>query len=233
MTVLIGIDPHKGSHTAVAIDRDEAQLAALRVRATKAQCAQLLDWAKVFPQRRWAIESAAGLGYLLAQQLVAAGETVVDIPPTLSARVRVLGSGKSQKNDTNDALSTAIAALRAKRLRTVTGDDHKAILRMLADRHKNLGSARTQAACRLHAKLANLIPGGLSERLSDTVALVMLRKIVPTDGVTAERLHQAQDLHADVRRLDHELAAIIDRIKTAVAAADPAVLEIQIQGGST
>jgi hypothetical protein len=35
-------------------------------------------WARQWPDRTWAIESAAGLGYLLAQQLVAAGERVLD-----------------------------------------------------------------------------------------------------------------------------------------------------------
>src|SRR6478736_6149170 len=108
--VVIGVDPHKGSHTAVAVDRDENELDELRVRSSKKQCDVLLDWADRFDERRWAIESASGLGYLLAQQLVAAGEDVVDVPPTLSARVRVLGSGKAQKNDPNDALSTAVAA---------------------------------------------------------------------------------------------------------------------------
>ena len=98
----------------------------------------LLEWAALFPQRRWAIESAGGLGYLLAQQLVAAGEDVVDVPPTLSSRVRVLGSGKAQKNDPNDALSTAIAALRGKRLRQVELDDHVAIIRMMANRRHNV-----------------------------------------------------------------------------------------------
>jgi transposase len=155
MKVLIGVDPHKGSHTAVAIDGDETELAQMKVRATKNQCDQLLRWAGQFDDRRWAIEAAAGLGYLLAQQLVAAGESVVDVPPTLSARVRVLGSGKSDKNDPNDALSTAVAALRGRRLRTVTADDFTSILRMLADRHSDLTSLRTQAVCRLHAKLAN------------------------------------------------------------------------------
>ena len=75
MKVLIGVDPHKGSHTAVAIDHDEVPLGQLRVRATRMQCEQLLEWAEIFPERRWAIESAGGLGYLLAQQLIAAGET--------------------------------------------------------------------------------------------------------------------------------------------------------------
>ena len=61
MKVLIGVDPHKGSHTAVAIDHDEVPLGQLRVRATRMQCEQLLEWAEVFPERRWAIESAGGL----------------------------------------------------------------------------------------------------------------------------------------------------------------------------
>lgn len=94
-----------------------------------------------------AIESARVLGYLLAQQLVAASESVVDVPPTLSAVVRVLGSGKSSKNDPNDALSTAVAALRGRRLREVSVDDHRAILRLLADRHHDPTALRTQAAC--------------------------------------------------------------------------------------
>jgi transposase len=47
--------------------------------------------------RRWAIESADGLGKLLAQQLLAAVEDVLDVPPTLAARVRLLGSTKAAK----------------------------------------------------------------------------------------------------------------------------------------
>jgi hypothetical protein len=40
MTVIIGIDPHKASHTAVAIGCDERQLAEIKVRATCRQTAQ-------------------------------------------------------------------------------------------------------------------------------------------------------------------------------------------------
>ena len=95
--VVIGVDPHKGSHTAVAVDRDENELGSLKVRSSKKQCDMLMDWADRFSERRWVIESASGPGYLLAQQLVAAGEDVVDVPPTLSARVRVLDSTKASK----------------------------------------------------------------------------------------------------------------------------------------
>jgi hypothetical protein len=93
MTVTIGIDPHKSTHTAVAIDRDERQLARLTLRADGNQTDRLLAWAEPLDSDRvWAIESAAGLGRLLAQQLLAAGEHVVDVPLTLAARVRLLGS---------------------------------------------------------------------------------------------------------------------------------------------
>ena len=111
MPVIIGIDPHKATHTAVAIDCCETELATITVRATGRQTDRLLGWAEPFEQRTWAIESAGGLGYLLAQQLVGAGEHVLDVPATLASRVRVLGTGKSDKNDPNDARSVAIAAL--------------------------------------------------------------------------------------------------------------------------
>ena len=79
----------------------------------------LSTWAAPFPSRTWAIEGAEGLGFLLAQQLVTAGEIVVDVPATLAARTRVLGSGRSNKNDPNDAMSVAVTALRTRDLRRV------------------------------------------------------------------------------------------------------------------
>jgi transposase len=113
---MIGIDPHKATHTAVAVDDNEHVLDEFQLRASTVQADRLLEWANGFDKREWAIESANGLGYLVAQQLVAAGETVFDVPPVLASRVRLLGSGRSQKNDPNDARSIAIAALRSDRL---------------------------------------------------------------------------------------------------------------------
>jgi transposase len=63
--VLIGVDPHKASHTAVVIDRDEQELARSTVRANRGQVGELLAFAAPFTDRRWAIESAGGLGFLL------------------------------------------------------------------------------------------------------------------------------------------------------------------------
>jgi Transposase len=101
MSVIIGVDPHKATHTAVAIDRTEAVLSQAKVRARRRQVQQLLAGAEPLGGRTWAIDSAAGLGCLLAQQLVSAGETVVDVPATLAARIRVIGTGRSDRNDPN------------------------------------------------------------------------------------------------------------------------------------
>ena len=97
--VMIGIDPHKGSHTAVAIGAGEEPLGELRVGACPSQAEQLRGGAAAWPQRTWAVEGAAGRGCLLAQQLVAAGEQVLDVPPKLAARVRLLQAGDTNKND--------------------------------------------------------------------------------------------------------------------------------------
>ena len=127
--VMIGVDPHKGSHTAVVIGAAEEPLGELRVRASKTQADELVAWAAAWPRRTWAVEGAAGLGRLLARQLIAAGERVLDVQPKLAARVRLLEAGDTNKNDPDDALSVAVAALRSKASREVTADDYTAVLR--------------------------------------------------------------------------------------------------------
>ena len=76
---IIGIDPHKGSHTAVAVDRSETVVDTIRVEADRHQRGRLLEWATRFEPRSWAVEGAMGMGALLAQQLVGVGEHVVDV----------------------------------------------------------------------------------------------------------------------------------------------------------
>ena len=58
--VMIGVDPHKGSHTAVALGADEEPLGQVRVRASAAQAERLLTWAQSWPERTWAVEGAGG-----------------------------------------------------------------------------------------------------------------------------------------------------------------------------
>ncbi len=226
MTVIIGVDPHKATHTAVAIDGDEQPLARLQVVADRAQTQRLLAWAAPFEERTWAVESADGLGKLLSQQLLAAGEAVLDVPPTLSARVRLLGSSKASKNDPNDALATAIAGLRHRDLRAVRVDDHASVIRLLVDRFDDLTGLRTQAACRLHVALRELIAGGAPRRLSADRAAKLLRGVRPVGPVEIERKRLAGELLTDVRRLDRDIAAARARVADAVASSGTSLLEL-------
>ncbi|HEU0040830.1 MAG TPA: IS110 family transposase [Jiangellaceae bacterium] len=218
MTVIIGVDPHKSSHTAVAIGDDEGELGRIRVRATRKQVPQLLAWAYPLGARRWAIESAGGLGYLLAQQLVEAGEIVLDVPATLASRIRVLGTGRSDKNDPNDALAVAVAALRAPMLRKVRPADHAEVLRLLAKRNIDIGNHRTRVVCRLHNAVMELAPGGIAKELYASDAVALLDRIEPATPVEQARHDLAVELLADVQRLDAQLKESHRRIRVAVKA---------------
>ena len=195
MTVIIGVDPHKSTHTAVAIDGDERPLARVQLVADRCQVPAAVGLGGTAgPERTWAVESAEGLGKLLAQQLVEAGEHVIDVPPTLAARVRLLGSTKAAKNDPNDALATAIAGLRHCGLRAVRVEDHTAVIRMVIDRYDDLVALRTQAACRLHVALRELIAGGAPRRLGAERAAKLLRSVRPQGAAGVERKRLALEL---------------------------------------
>jgi transposase len=226
MSGIIGVDPHKASHTAVAISGDECELAKVTVRATCQQTAKLLAWAETFSDRTWAIESAGGLGYLLAQQLVEAGEHVVDVPPTLASRVRVLGTGRSEKNDPNDALSVAIAALRSRSLRTVERADHTEIMRLLAKRNYDLGRLWARLVCRLHNALADLSPGGIAKELYVSDAHRLLESFDPCTPIEHRRCQLALELADDVARLDEQIKESHRRIRTAVRASKTSLTEL-------
>ncbi len=223
---IIGIDPHKGSHTAAVIDGDEQLVGAVSVQADRRQRDRLLRWAAPFEPRLWAVEGASGHGSLLAQQLVASGEYVVDVPAALSARARLLDSGHKDKTDTHDARSAAIVALRHRNLRTVALEDHRQILRLLARRHHQLAAARTRAICRLHAVLSEMIEGGLSKNLSAKRASVELRKVRPADAIVIERKRIAVEFLEEVRRTDLALVELHGRINDAVKAAGTSVTDV-------
>jgi transposase len=226
MNVVIGVDPHKASHTAVSIDEAEDEISGVKVRATRRQVEQLVHWVEPFEKRRWTIESAGGMGYLLAQQLVARGEEVLDVPATLASRVLVLGTGRSNKNDPNDAHSIAVAAFRTPNLRSVEVADHSQVLRLLAKRNIDLGSHRTRVVCRLHALLAELAPGGIAKELYASDAERFLAKITPQSPAEQVRCDMALELLDDVRRLDEQTKESHRRIRIAIKPSGTSLTEI-------
>jgi transposase len=162
----------------------------------------------------------------LAQQLIACGERVVDVPAALSARARLLDSGRKDKTDAHDARSAAIVALRHRNLRTVALEDHRQVLRLLARRHHQLTAARTRAICRLHAVLCEMVAGGLSKNLSAKRAATELRKVRPLDPIGIERKRIAVEFLDEVRRIDRALVELHERVGDAVKASNTAVTDV-------
>jgi transposase len=226
MAVMIGVDPHKGSHTAVAIGAGEEPLGKLRVRAAAAQAEKLVAWAAAWPERTWAVEGAGGLGHLLAQQLVAAGERVLDVPPKLAARVRLLEAGDTNKNDPNDALSVAIAALRSRARREVAAEDYGAVLKVWSKRHRDLSRARNQVTCRLHAVLCDLVPGGFSKEISAAQATRVLEQVTPAGAIAQARHELASQFLQDLRNLDTQLRETRKKLAAAVKASHTTLTDV-------
>ena len=224
--VMIGVDPHKGSHTAVVIGAAEQPLGKIRVRASAAQAGKLVEWAADWPDRTWAVEGAAGLGRLLAQQLVAAGERVLDVQPKLASRVRLLQAGDANKNDPNDALSVAVAALRSRSQREVTTEDHPAVLKVWSKRHRDLARLRNQVACRLHAVLCDLVPGGHPKEISAAQAARILGQVTPSGPVELARAELAAEFLEDMRRLDAQLRGTKKKLAAAVKASGTTLVEV-------
>jgi transposase len=227
VSAMIGIDPHKASHTAAAIDPAESDLGQVRVRAAAGQVERLLAWAEPWPERTWAVENAGGLGYLLSQQLLAAGEGVLDVPPKLATRVRLLATGDTNKNDPNDARSVAVAALRSPAIKPVAVEDHQAVMKVWAKRHRDLGRTRTQLVCRLHALLCELLPGGrISKEISAGKAEKVLADLEPRGAVASARYELAEAFIDDLRRIDEQIRDTKKRITAAVTASKTTVTEI-------
>ena len=224
--VMIGVDPHKGSHTAVVIGPAEEPLAEIRVRASAAQAEKLIGWAAGWPERTWAVEGAAGLGRLLAQQLVAAGERVLDVQPKLASRVRLLQAGDTNKNDPNDALSVAVVALRSRTCRQVAAEDHPAVLKVWSKRHRDLARLRNQVACRLHAALCDLVPGGTSKQISAAQAARILGQITPSGAAGLARAELAAEFLEDMRRLDAQLRGTRKKLAAAVKSSGTTLTEV-------
>jgi len=124
------------------------------------------------------------------------------VPPKLAARVRLLDSGQINKNDPNDARSVAVAALRARDLPQLSGEDQTMVMRVWSRRYRDLGRLRTQAVCRLHTVLCELVAGGVRKQLRTSQAIELLTRIVVDSPIAQAKLELARDLVADLQRID-------------------------------
>lgn len=216
--MLIGVDPHKSSHTAAAVEPGtNQQVASVRIEASLAEYQRLLTWATCWPQRRWAVENAEGLGRHLASWLLARGEQVVDVPSSATARVRQLSRGGGRKNDRIDAAAAACVAAGQGDARPVEPEGTTEALAVLDERRVNLAQSRVRVVNQLHALLRALLAGGAPRDLSATTAATLLTSVHPSGAAERARTAVAGDLVAELQSLDARLkansAAIAELVK--------------------
>ena len=146
--------------------------------------------------------------------------------PSSAARVRLLATGKTNKNDPNDARSVAIAALRSAASTPVRPDDHATVLKVWAKRHRDLSRSRNQVVCRLHAVLVR--PDPRRRQQADP-----RRRSGPRPGAgqavrrrPAARHELAAQFLADLRRIDAQLRDTRKKLAAAVRASGTTVTEV-------
>jgi transposase len=181
----------------------------------------------------WAVEGAGGVGVQLAQRLVAAGETVLDVPPKLSTRARIFDRGHGRKNDPTDARTVAVVALRTKALREVVLDDELIALRLMSERRADLVRTRTATVNHLHQLLMELIPAGAERKLTATKAKALLATIRPRVVAGRTRRQLAVDLVEDLTSLDRKLKDLDKRLREAVEATGTTLTDIKGVGVAT
>ena len=228
MGVIIGMDPHKRSATIEVIDQTGRVLQVGRFDTDHAGYAAMLAAGRAHAttaERVWAVEGCNGIGRHVAHRLVHDGEQVVDVPPKLSAQVRIFATGNGRKTDPVDAHSVALAALYAPAepgLRPVLVEDDLLVMGMMVDRRDELGRARTQTINRLHRLLLELIPGGAKQFLSARQARALVATVKPRDLVGKTR-----------RRFVVELIGELEGIDRKIKAAEKELTALVIERGST
>lgn len=211
---VFGVDSHKRSLALSAVDEVGRELARAEFANTPDGHRRLIAWALAQPgRRRFGVEGSGGLGRALAQELLAEGFEVVDVPGALTDRERRRLARKG-KSDPQDALAIARVTLRETTLEPLTPDGTARELKLLCDYREQLCSERTRVQNRLHADLVVLAPGYerdctnlVAKRHLETAARVLRNLGGVQAEIARERLHT---LH----RLDREINALGKRIET-------------------
>ena len=259
MVVVVGIDVHKGTHTAVAVDAAGRQLAQRMVRATSAGHQQLVRWAgqvrvQVFERSgaaaavQFAVEDCRHLTVGLERDLLTAGEVVVRVPPKLMARARSSARTRG-KSDPIDALAIARAALREPGLPRAEHSPVSRQVKLLVDHREDLVAMRTAAQNRLrwHLHSLNQVTAGGQDQVWDPPArsldvLMQLDRLatgvefIDPDALTIDlRITRrvALELIADIRAWTVRANGLEREIATLMADQAPRLLQLRGCGALT
>jgi transposase len=221
--IVIGVDVHKQSLTAVAVDEVGRPVAELSVGSAP----ELVSWSgSLDPERLRAVEDCRQLTGALERRLLAAGESLVRVPPKLMAPGRRAGRARG-KSDPIDALAVARAALREPRLdRPRPGEAALRELKLLVDHRDDLLDERRRAQQRLRWQLHDLdpelaVPAGALDRplWLDRVARRLARaEQTVRVRIARELVGRCRGLTRTILALDRELEARIDVVAPALLA---------------
>ena len=229
--IIIGVDSHKRSHTAVATDETGRKVAEKTVAATPPGHLELVRWAGRFTDRRWAIEDCRHLSRRLSSDLLRTGAAVVRVPPKLMAGAR-RSSREPGKSDPIDALAVARAALRED-LPAATLDGVEREVRLLVDHREDLVAERTRAQNRLRWHLHELDPESepVARGLDRAIVLAALDRDLTDVPGTVARI--ARDLVERIRTLTTTINDLEREIGLLVVDLAPALLALPGCGSLT
>jgi len=212
--IVIGVDSHKRTHTAVAVDGTGRKLAERTVAAKSTGHLELVRWAGRFADRTWALEDCRHLSRRLSTDLLVAGEAVVRVPPKLMAGARRSGR-EPGKSDPIDARAVARAALRED-LPVATLDGPDRDIRLLVDHREDLVAERTRAQNRLRWHLHELDPGSEPPIRSLNRAVVLAgleRDLANAPGIVGriarELVERIRELTATINGLEREIERLV------------------------
>lgn len=235
--IVIGVDPHKGSHTAVAVNAATSKLLGSKtVRARDGGHADLVGWSRELGgDRVFAIEDCRHVSGGLERFLLARGERVVRVSPKLMAGARGVARQRG-KSDDIDALSVARAAVREgiDSLPCARLDEQTLEIKLLLDHREDLVGERTRIQNRLRWHLHDLvpeleIPAGALDRIC------WLEKIARRLARQAQnsRVKVSRSLLRRLRELVRECSQLESEIATLVRKQAPELLELHGCGALT
>src|SRR5437764_5329418 len=219
LMMVFGVDPHKQSHTAVAADELGRKKAQKTVRARRDGHRELIAWAReIAPAGRlWAVEDVRHVAGGLVRDLLAAGESVVFVPPKLMAGER-RGGRERGKSDPVDALAIARLALREDAgLPAVRLDEQVLEVRRLSDYRDDLVAERTRVINRLRWMVHDLDPAlappprSLGTGRARAKLQAGLRALPGSAGraVALAQLARVAALSTEITGLEQDLAALV------------------------
>jgi len=232
--MVLGIDPHKKSHTAVAVEAATGELVGeLTVKADRRGRERLLAWARTLaPERRFAVEDCRHVSGRLQRFLIERGEACVRVPPKLMAQSRRSARTRG-KSDAIDAAAVARAAIAEPDLPEARLDGPERELRLLADHRADLVGERTRVQQRLRWHLHDLelaleVP---PKALRRACWLARLEdELAARDGVQARI---ARELTARCRTLTCEIDALEREIEQLTTELAPELLALPGCGALT